>query len=126
MRAIACVNSTARRAVCCTQYVAFWRRVAVGDFGPSLSAFPTPVSVLIARALPWTVGLLTTATIIAWSLGNLLGGLAGYHRNSRMLRVAGVVAMGMHPMPLLHCRPRAADHVRLYLADPADHRRIAR
>jgi peptide/nickel transport system permease protein len=24
------------------QYLAFWRRVAVGDFGPSLSAFPTP------------------------------------------------------------------------------------
>ena len=48
------------------QYVAFWRRVAVGDFGPSLSAFPTPVSVLIARALPWTAGLLVTATLIAW------------------------------------------------------------
>ena len=38
------------------QYLAFWRRVAVGDFGPSLSAFPTPVAVLIGRALPWTVG----------------------------------------------------------------------
>ena len=32
------------------QYLAFWRRVLVGDFGPSLSAFPTPVSVLIGRA----------------------------------------------------------------------------
>ncbi len=40
------------------QYVNFWRRIAVLDFGPSLSAFPTPVSVLIARALPWTIGLL--------------------------------------------------------------------
>src|SRR5258708_4901811 len=29
------------------QYLAFWRRVVVGDFGPSLSAFPTPVSTLI-------------------------------------------------------------------------------
>ena len=37
------------------QYAAFWRRVLVGDFGPSLSAFPTPVPVLIGRALPWTV-----------------------------------------------------------------------
>src|ERR1700692_1656404 len=25
------------------QYVIFWRRVLTGDFGPSLSAFPTPV-----------------------------------------------------------------------------------
>ncbi len=24
------------------QYVSFWKRVAVGDFGPSLSAFPHP------------------------------------------------------------------------------------
>src|SRR6185436_7142736 len=25
------------------QYLVFWRRIAVADFGPSLSAFPTPV-----------------------------------------------------------------------------------
>src|SRR5215471_3547473 len=81
------------------QYLTFWTRVAGGDFGPSLSAFPTPVSVLIARALPWTVGLLTTATIIAWCLGNLLGGLAGYYRNNRTLRALGLLAMGMHPVP---------------------------
>ena len=82
-----------------TQYLAFWKRVAVGDFGPSLSAFPTPVSVLIARALPWTAGLLVTATVIAWCAGNLLGGLAGYYRDSRFLRVAGLLAMGVHPVP---------------------------
>jgi peptide/nickel transport system permease protein len=69
------------------------------DFGPSLSAFPTPVSVLIGRALPWTIGLLLTCTLIAWVLGNLLGGLAGYYRNSRTLKLFGVVAMGFHPIP---------------------------
>ena len=81
------------------QYWSFWRRVAVGDFGPSLSAFPTPVSTLIGRALPWTVGLLTVSTLIAWTLGNLLGGLAGYYRNSRLLRFAGLVSMAFHPIP---------------------------
>src|SRR5688572_6994431 len=30
------------------QYGTFWSRVLVGDFGPSLSAFPAPVSSLIA------------------------------------------------------------------------------
>jgi peptide/nickel transport system permease protein len=81
------------------QYLSFWKRVAVLDFGPSLSAFPTPVSELIWRALPWTVGLLFVATTISWLLGNLLGGLAGYFREHRGLRIAGIVAMGFHPIP---------------------------
>ena len=81
------------------QYLAFWHRVVVGDFGPSLSAFPTPVSTLIWRAVPWTVGLLSVATLIAWTLGNLLGGLAGYYRDSRVLRLVGIVTMGIHPVP---------------------------
>jgi peptide/nickel transport system permease protein len=81
------------------QYLAFWRRILVGDFGPSLSAFPTPVSVLIGRALPWTVGLLVSSTLLTWLLGNLLGGLAGYYRQNRALRLAGILAMAFHPIP---------------------------
>ena len=81
------------------QYLAFWRRVAVGNFGPSLSAFPTPVAVLIGRALPWTASLLTISTLLTWVLGNLLGGLAGYYRRNRALRLAGVLAMAFHPIP---------------------------
>lgn len=81
------------------QYVTFWSRVLRGDFGPSLSAFPTPVSALIARALPWTAGLLIVSTLITWVLGNLLGGLAGYYQRNRTLKLMGVVAMGVHPIP---------------------------
>jgi peptide/nickel transport system permease protein len=81
------------------QYFVYWGRILRLDFGPSLSAFPTPVSTLIGRALPWTIGLLLTCTLIAWILGNVLGGLAGYYRNSRILKVLGVLAMGFHPIP---------------------------
>jgi peptide/nickel transport system permease protein len=81
------------------QYGLFWSRILRADFGPSMSAFPTPVGTLIARALPWTVGLLVVSTMIAWVLGNLLGGLAGYYQRSRSLKVMGVIAMGLHPMP---------------------------
>lgn len=81
------------------QYFGFWRRVIVADFGPSLSAFPTPVSTLIGLALPWTIGLLLVSTVMAWTLGNLLGGLAGYYPRSRTLRLVGVIAMGLHPIP---------------------------
>ncbi len=81
------------------QYINFWRRIAVADFGPSLSAFPTPVSTLIVHALPWTIGLLVTATLITWTLGNLLGGLAGYYQDKRSLKVLAVIAIGLHPVP---------------------------
>lgn len=81
------------------QYLGYWGRMLRLDFGPSLSAFPTPVSALIARALPWTIGLLLTCTVIAWALGNLLGGLAGYYRKSRTLDVLGMAAMAFHPVP---------------------------
>ncbi|MFC0410115.1 ABC transporter permease [Roseomonas elaeocarpi] len=81
------------------QWLAFWGRILVGDFGPSLSAFPTPVSTLIGRALPWTAGLMLVATVLSWGLGNLLGGLAGYYRRNRLLKFAGIVAMGVHPVP---------------------------
>ena len=37
------------------QYTAFLKRVLLTrDFGPSLSYYPTPVSLLIGRALPWS------------------------------------------------------------------------
>jgi peptide/nickel transport system permease protein len=81
------------------QYVNFWKRMVFFDFGPSLSAFPTPVSDLIGRALPWTVGLLITATLISWFLGNLMGGLAGYYRQNKVLKAIGVITMGVHPIP---------------------------
>lgn len=81
------------------QYLNFWRRIVTADFGPSLSSFPTPVMTLIARALPWTVGLLFTSTLLTWALGNLLGGLAGYYRNNKTLKLLGVIAVGLHPVP---------------------------
>jgi peptide/nickel transport system permease protein len=81
------------------QYLLFWGRVIRGDFGPSLSAFPTPVMTIISRALPWTVGLLTLATIISWVIGNTLGALAGYFRNNRAMKVVGVLVMAMQPIP---------------------------
>lgn len=81
------------------QYLGYWGRMLVLDFGPSLSAFPTPVSILIGRALPWTVGLLLVCTLIVWTLGNLLGGLAGYYRNNRTLKLLGLLVMGLHPVP---------------------------
>src|SRR5579883_1397436 len=54
---------------------------------------------MIRRSLPWTAALLAISTLLTWVLGNLLGGLAGYYRRNRALRLAGLVAMAFHPIP---------------------------
>jgi peptide/nickel transport system permease protein len=81
------------------QYVAFWKRLFQGDFGVSFFQFPTPVIKLISIALPWTMGLLLTTTAIAWTFGNLIGGLAGYASRNRWSRILDSVAMIIRPMP---------------------------
>jgi peptide/nickel transport system permease protein len=81
------------------QFLSFWQRLLVGDFGPSLLAWPTPAMELIARAMPWTLGLLIVAILITWLVGNVLGGLAGYYQDNRLLKSFGVVAMGIQPIP---------------------------
>ena len=63
------------------QYTGFlWRAIFTQDFGPSFSQYPTNVSVLIGRALPWTMGLLLSTTVISWVLGNFIGLLAGFRK----------------------------------------------
>lgn len=81
------------------QYLAFWGRLLRGDLGPSLSTFPTPVTHLITTAMPWTLGLLLTAVLISWIIGNILGGLAGYYTDSPLMRVIDVVSQAVRPIP---------------------------
>lgn len=81
------------------KYFNFWSRFIMGDLGPSLLAFPAPAMQLVMLALPWTVGLLVTSIIVYWIIGNMLGGLAGYYQNNRFLKVFGIIAMGVQPIP---------------------------
>ncbi|HZQ07294.1 MAG TPA: ABC transporter permease [Anaerolineae bacterium] len=60
------------------QYLRYISNLARGDMGYSLTYFPATVGELIGRALPWTIGLLTFATIIAFVLGTIIGALMGW------------------------------------------------
>lgn len=64
------------------QYLAYWGRMFQGDLGVSVTKFPTPVSELIAQALPWTLILVGTATVISFVLGIVLGAWAGWKRGT--------------------------------------------
>jgi peptide/nickel transport system permease protein len=81
------------------QYFAFWGRLLRGDLGPSLGNFPTPVSEMIAQALPYTLSLLVTAVIISWIFGNLFGALSSYYPKNRSLNAIEVMGQAVRPIP---------------------------
>ncbi len=61
-----------------SQYTAYLSDVFHFNFGTDLANFPTPVSAILDQAIPWTLILVGTATVIAFLLGTLLGILAGW------------------------------------------------
>jgi peptide/nickel transport system permease protein len=81
------------------QYFAFWKRLFRADFGVSFFQFPTPVSQLIQTSLPWTAGLLLSTTVISWTIGNIIGGLAGYFSRKGWSRTLDTVTMIIRPLP---------------------------
>lgn len=64
------------------QYLAYWGRLLHGDLGVSSTRYPATVSELIGSALPWTVALVGTATVISFVLGLALGAWAGWRRGT--------------------------------------------
>jgi peptide/nickel transport system permease protein len=58
------------------QYLSFWGALLHGDLGRSIMQFPTPVTTLIMRSLPYTLGLLIPAILLSWYVGNKLGAMA--------------------------------------------------
>ena len=68
------------------QYLHYLGSVLHLDFGYSLSQYPVRVITLIGAALPWTIGLLLAATLLAFVTGTLIGALIGWRRSPRVLR----------------------------------------
>jgi peptide/nickel transport system permease protein len=81
------------------QYGDFWVRLFHLDFGVSFFQFPARVNDLIFTALPWTLGLMLSTTIISWVVGCLVGGLAGYFSKKSWSKVLDTIAMLVRPLP---------------------------
>ncbi len=69
------------------QYLNYLGDVARFNLGYSLAKFPTRVIDVIAPAVPWTIALLSVSTLIAFTLGSLLGGLLAWQGSPRWLRL---------------------------------------
>lgn len=73
-----------------SQYGQYLKQISVGHFGISYTYFPEPVSKVIGAALPWTLVLVGTVTILAFVTGTLLGVLAAWRRGSAFDALATV------------------------------------
>jgi peptide/nickel transport system permease protein len=81
------------------QYLSYLSDCARLDFGYSSSSYPTRVNDMIAAALPWTVALLVTASLIAWVLGCLLGALLAWPRSPAFVRLIGPPILALQALP---------------------------
>src|SRR5215217_2721883 len=85
------------------QYIDYISGIARLDLGVSLNKFPKTVLELIMEALPWSIGLLITAAILSFIIGNLLGAVAAWPRAPTWLRnfaTPFVILQGMPPVLL--------------------------
>lgn len=63
------------------QYFTYLSHVLRGDFGTSFSAFPAPVTTVIGNGFVWTMLLGSTALIISFVLGNVIGIIGSWRRS---------------------------------------------
>lgn len=82
-----------------TQYAQYLGQLAHGNLGVSLTFFPEPVGQVIANAIPWTLGLVGTATVISFALGMLVGVYTAWHRGGALDTVLPPVFTMMYGLP---------------------------
>ena len=82
-----------------SQYVTYLHNTVTGNFGTSLTYFPLSVSSQIAQALPWTIGLIGVATVLAFLIGTLVGTVSGWKRGGAMDSVVPPVFVVTSALP---------------------------
>jgi len=66
-----------------SQYTSYFANSITGHFGTSLTFFPKPVGQVVLSALPWTLGLVGVATVIAFVLGTFMGMIGAWARGGK-------------------------------------------
>jgi peptide/nickel transport system permease protein len=67
------------------QYLTYLGDVARFDLGYSVANYPTTTVGIMSDALPWTIGLLLTTTILGFGIGTVLGALLAWPRAPRFV-----------------------------------------
>jgi peptide/nickel transport system permease protein len=67
------------------QYLTYMGDLARFDFNYSIANYPRTVLSMIGDAIPWTIGLLGTTTVLAFVIGSLLGALLAWPKAPRFI-----------------------------------------
>jgi peptide/nickel transport system permease protein len=80
-------------------YVTYLGRIAHFDFGISTSNYPTPVSEVVGRTLPYSIFLVGVAFLIAFVIGTTIGMIAAWRRGGAVdnVLVSTFMAVGAFP-----------------------------
>jgi peptide/nickel transport system permease protein len=81
------------------QYLNFLWDTVRFDFGVSFTRFPTPVWDSVSNALPWTVALVATSTLIAFALGSLFGALLAWPRTPKFIHAMAPPLLTLAAVP---------------------------
>jgi peptide/nickel transport system permease protein len=81
------------------QYLSYLRDAARLDFNYSIANYPRKVNELIAEAVPWTIGLLGTTTLLSFGLGTFLGALLAWPGAPRWMRYLMPPLWALHAIP---------------------------
>ncbi len=82
-----------------SQYVTYLMNLLKGDMGYSLTNYPATVADKISAALPWTIGLAVTTTVIAMLFGSLVGALIAWRKSFRLVQALLPVLMVTAAVP---------------------------
>ncbi len=83
------------------QYLRYMGGLLQGDLGYAMARFPSTVTELVGRALPWTIGLVGLATAIFFIVGNLCGALLAWYKTPKLVKVLIPMSMVFTSIPPL-------------------------
>ena len=81
------------------QYMYHLKDIVTLDFGYSLAFYPSRVKTLLSSALPWTICLFGTATLISFLLGSLAGALLSWPKARKFLQYLLPLCLTLSAVP---------------------------
>ncbi len=81
------------------QYVTYLWDSVRGDFGFSITFFPTRVIDMIAISLPWTIVLISVSTLLTFVVGTVLGAFIAWPKVPSVVQVVGPPLLTLSAIP---------------------------